>query len=127
MAISDRANEVFSIIKAFLKKHGTTPTYAEIGKLMGISSPMVFRYVRELRRADKVEIVGKKIQVGDEIPYSTKMREIMEIIAENPDISQADLARKLGVSAPTMFQHIENLKKLSALDKDMKIIDKTLG
>jgi Mn-dependent DtxR family transcriptional regulator len=124
--ISPRASEIFELIKALIAKNGYSPSYSELGKLTGISGPMVFRYIKELRKAKLVNVIGKRLQVGDEISYSPKLREIMEIIAKNPDATLTELSRLLHVAPPTMFEHLDKLKKLNALDNELKIIDAAL-
>jgi len=121
---SARAAEVLKIIKDFRKENGHSPSYAAIGKLMRISAPMVFRYIKELRRAKEIDIVGKIIKIGDEIPYSERLLEVLKLIAKFPNATQVELAHKLKIAPPSLHESLQRLIEFGAIDKDMKILDK---
>lgn len=131
MKTSMRAMELFEVLKAFRAEKGYSPSYVELGKIMGVSGVMIFKWISELRRADLVKLISKKgLQIGNEIPYSAKLLEIMRIIVKNPAVTMTAIAAQLQVSKPTVFEHIQRLKELGAIaeEKDVfKVLDKSLG
>jgi len=46
-----------------------------------------------------------------------KYREIISIFATNPEASQEQIAKRLGISQPSVAMRIKNLKEMGALDK----------
>jgi repressor LexA len=54
-----RQAEVLTYIRQYRRDHDISPTLAEIGRALGISTPMAFKHVAALERAGAVRRVPR--------------------------------------------------------------------
>ena len=131
IALTERQTELLEAIKSFRAKKGFTPTYADLAKILGISGPRVYQQVQCLQIARAIKIVDKKIQIGDEIPYTEKQLKVAKMFAKHPGASQSEIAVKLDITPETLnADYLPRLVALGAIevnDGAVKVLDKGLA
>lgn len=113
-------------IAAFIAEKGYSPTMPEIAAAFGISTVRVLEQIRCLERAGALRVVGRKlIQIADELPL-TKVQRMIVNLFRNPVASQRAAASLLGMTPPSLNEHLKRLKEIGALEvgADGKIVAK---
>ena len=103
--------------------------YSKIKRAIGLSSGGLSYHIRELENSGKVisnrNGCLKCFYLGDaEInpnPFTFKQREVMDVIAQKPDISVKKIANVLGRTTQAIEYHIKNLVVLKAVESKKKI------
>lgn len=129
MKLTEKQSELLEAIKDFRKKKGHSPANSDLAKIMGVSTVRIFQQVKCLELAGEIKVTGKKaIQIADEIPYTERLYDVMKAYGKNPDATQSEIAKALGIAPSTLLQeHLPRLVSLGAIEMEgskVKILDK---
>jgi len=114
--MTPRQQQVLDVITAFRAKNGYSPTQVKLAEILGVSSPAILLHIRELVKIGALKSVGKKaIRINKEHPYTQRQYEVMSMFMGNPNACQKQIADLMGISAPSLCQHIKVLLGMRAI------------
>jgi len=129
MTLTSKQTELLETIKSFRASKGFCPSNADLAKTLGVSTVRIFQQIKCLEIAGAIKVMGKKsIQIDNEIPYTEKQFNVMQALIKNPNASQTEIARIIGIALPTLQQeHFSRLQAVGAIEIEngkVKVLDK---
>ena len=114
--MTPRQTGILAFVRAFKARNGHCPTYREIGAGLKISAVAVHSHVQALVRLREIVGTNPMRLPEDEGPFLNRTQhELFRLFADNPGITQAEAARRLGISCPSVYDRLRDLETMGAV------------